>query len=253
MNVWKSHLKLSKWWDNKVPVMMILIYGRLVSSHNPPGVLPVLGTLGLFLVATLGIGTLGHLVNDYFDLEKDERTGARNLFAGCGVSGILARFTVAIFFSTWPWLLLDTPKIVWFLLVAEFVLFLSYSAPPLRLKERGLAGPCADALYAYTIPLLVTWFLFGRKLGLDPSYGFALAILPWTCFMGLRGILTHQLLDCSRDLQSGTVTLATETGSENIVFILNRCLTLEIVSGLVFLLALGLLAPSVLALSLIHI
>lgn len=243
---WKQNLKLYKWWDFKVPVMMVVIYTRLACCPRAPDILGFYRSLALFLVATVGIGTLGHLINDYFDREHDQQSGAKNIFHDCDGQGILLRFISAAVVSVGPWFLLDVPGTVWLLLGCEILLFLAYSAPPLRLKERGYAGPLADSLYAFTIPLLVCWFLFGHQLQLEANYGFAAILASWGCARGLRGILGHQLLDYGRDLRSGTATIATIRGPKNVVRVLGQVMLADTLAFLVVLMALNQLVAGVL-------
>ena len=95
-------------------------------------------------------------------------------------------------------------------LSANYLLPTIYAVPPLRLKVRGFAGVLTDALGAHVVPTLfvlvaVGFFRDGVSL---IKIGIGVSALVWSLFFGMRGIVVHQILDASGDLESDVVTFA---------------------------------------------
>jgi 4-hydroxybenzoate polyprenyltransferase len=166
----------------------------------------------LFVAACVGIAGFGHLVNDYFDRRTDRLSGAPNL-VGDRTTGSLVAQSIGVAALAWiPWLWLPTDAVILSLLVLEFVLFLLYSLPVIRLKERGLLGPVTDSLYSYTVSTSVAALVFAKLAQLHLPVGFSLSMAGWSFLLGLRQILAHQILDASRDARAGLRTFVTMHG-----------------------------------------
>ena len=107
----------------------------------------------------------------------------------------------------------------WGSLALTLALLALYSLPPIRLKERGLAGWVADALYAHALPMAITIGLFGAMTAGDSAsasrFGGALGAAPaallviWKLAQGLCGALASQIKDRKRDRTSGVRTWVT--------------------------------------------
>jgi len=96
----------------------------------------------------------------------------------------------------------------------ELLLFAAYAMPPIRLKERGIAGILADASYAHVLPAVVAWVTFGlaRWAPIDVATSFVLG--AWMLPMGMRHLLRHQYDDLDRDRLADTRTYAVGRGRE---------------------------------------
>ena len=242
----KQLLRAHRWWDTQIPVMLALVYAVLAKAEPAPAVTTTLGTLALFLVASVGIAGFGHLFNDLFDIEQDLESGASNLAAGRHPLRLAATFALVLLLAWMPWRWLPTTPAVWTLLGLEFALFILYSIPGVRLKERGILGPIADALYSWMISTAVALLVFAR-LGavMVPAWASAL-LAAWAFILGLRHILTHQIEDASRDQAAGMSTFVTRHGWLPTFGILQRVLLPA--EGLLFLallLLIGVDAPIV--------
>lgn len=242
----KRYLKIHRWWDSQLQLMLVLVYYSLTLAKPIPSVGKVLLTLVLFLLASIGIAGFGHLLNDLMDLKQDERSGASNLVARRKPIQIALRFGFVLLASWLPWCWLPHSRSIWALLALEYGLFVAYSMPPIRLKERGILGPSADALYGYTVPQTVSLLVFAR-LGhvIVPLWFYAL-LGAWTFVMGLRHMLLHQLDDVANDEVTGTKTFVTLRGWRAAFTLMDRTLfPLEAGGFLLFLLALGFHLPLV--------
>jgi hypothetical protein len=74
-----SAAMLDPWWKPKASNLLGVIYSAVLVAPVPfPGTLVLLGPS---LLAILGIGSFGHLVNDSCDLESDAAVGKKNRLA----------------------------------------------------------------------------------------------------------------------------------------------------------------------------
>lgn len=89
-----------------------------------------------------------------------------------------------------------------------YLMAVVYSAPPLRLKERGWLGPLAIGVSEFALPQLL---LFAALASLDVVAGLLAAVFG---IAGLRMILLHQILDQANDSAAGVDTLAVKKGVE---------------------------------------
>jgi 4-hydroxybenzoate polyprenyltransferase len=218
----KRFLKIHRWWDYQLTIMLALAYQIMARAPSVPRLSSWLTAFVLFVLACVGIAGFGHLVNDYFDRAADRLSGAPNL-VGDRATGSLAAKTIAVVALAWiPWLLLPADAVIFSLLILEFVLFVLYSMPVIRFKERGLLGPVTDSLYSYTISTSVATLVFAKLAQFDIPGWFSVLIAAWSFLLGLRQILAHQILDASRDAYTGLRTFVTIHGWQQTVFILDR-------------------------------
>lgn len=242
----KRLLRAHRWWDTQLPVMMAPVYLVLAGADPAPPVMTTLGSLALFLLASVGIAGFGHLFNDLFDVEQDAESGASNLAAGRSVTRLAATFALVLLIAWLPWFWLPTSRSVWALLGVEFALFVLYSIPGVRLKERGILGPVADALYSWTISTAVAMLVFARLGGVVVPGWLSALLAGWAFVLGLRHILTHQIEDAGRDQAAGMTTFVTGLGWMPTFRILERVLLpAELLLFLALLLVTGRGAPIV--------
>ena len=214
-------LKMHRWWDYQLTIMLALAYQIMAGAPSVPRLSSWLTAFVLFVLACVGIAGFGHLVNDYFDRATDRLSGAPNLVGDRATGSVVAK-TIAILGLAWiPWLWLPTDAVILSLLVFEFALFVVYSMPVVRLKERGLLGPVTDSLYSYTVSTSVATLVFARLAQYHLPVWFSLLIAAWSFLLGLRQILAHQILDASRDAHAGLRTFVTIHGWQQTLLLLD--------------------------------
>jgi 4-hydroxybenzoate polyprenyltransferase len=235
-------LKTDQWWGSKIPPLLGVAYLATAVRAEPPS--PALLSLQLcvFLVACLGIGGLGYLVTDAFDVEEDRRSGRPNGWAGRSIAQRVL-LVGALLLATWlPWRWLPNGGRAAWLVAVELALFLAYAVPPLRLKERGLAGVMAAASYAHVLPMVVAWVTFAPARWTPWELATGVVFAAWMLPLGMRHLLRHQHDDLDADRLAGVRTYAVRHGrSATMALIVDRLLPLEASATL---LALGWLAPS---------
>ena len=204
------------------------------------GTLPFSRSLLLFVPAVVtiaGIGTFGHLLNDWFDVEADSRANKKNRLAHLSLWQKSLVVSGALVVALLPWSILPSDRLSGILLVGEFLLLVLYALPPLRLKERIYLAPITDAAYAYAVPAALaahTSFLASGKLYDSLFVG---ALILWQFFLGVRHFLNHLALDRINDLISDTRTLATIWGNRYLHrLIRSTILPLELICLIAFIL-----------------
>ena len=216
-------LKAEKWWDDKAPPLLGLAYYLLATGTNVVPLGRSLIAMLAFITAFIGVAGYGHVVNDLGDLELDGAAGKPNTMQGRKPLPI-ALMTVALLAVAWlPWLVL--PANPWNLsfIGLQLLLLTVYAAPPLRLKARPLSGVLTDALYAFTVPLLITWTTWSRLGGPSKPQPLLLAaLIPWSLLAGIKGILVHQDVDAESDAAAGIGTFVTRYGHARTLWLLSR-------------------------------
>lgn len=160
----------------------------------------------LYLLLTHALITFACLVNSLYDREVDRRhkVSIARAVERLGVR----RMNILILMSVGIVVLLSVILALWgrplYLLAIPFLgIGYAYSAPPLRLKAKGMWGVLAVGIGLYTLPLLGGWALFR----LDPNPLFILFVIGYA---GLNeGItLVNTCEDYSEDRKEGITTAA---------------------------------------------
>jgi len=200
------------WWFYKVPPPIMLTGLLLADVASPWTIVCALGSL---IVIVSLVGNFGYALNELFDVAEDQRAGRVNAASRFGVFGLQVVAAICVVGSL-AVAIVATGVAGAVLTIAALLFPLAYSAPPLRLKERKWAGVFADAGAAHVYPALICILL---ALQNDPAIGrsaVASAVL-WSAMLGLRGILTHQVLDCDQDRATGLITVVHDNGPQAII------------------------------------
>jgi hypothetical protein len=123
----------------------------------------------------------------------------------------------------WFWLRLEWPALL--ALAGIYLVPLLYSVEPVRVKERHILGPLADASNAFMLPALFTIGLFaplGEPTG--PALLMVVGAVCWTLGFGLRAIVKHQVDDAGLDRAIGTKTLVVQVGEDRARLAVRRVL-----------------------------
>lgn len=203
---WNAHLPVIC-WNTHLPVMLAMVYLQLLKAETSARSANALLSVFLYLIATVGIAHLGYLLNDLFDREEDLQSRSPDKVVLKGRKRLLLTFVPVSLMAALPWSALPLTPAILTLLIIELCLFIAYSVPPLRLKNRGLFGPIVYGLSAYTVPCLVSLLTFGKLSG-----WFSVVLAIWSLLVGIHSRLIHQLSNASRDLLAKTSTFVTRHG-----------------------------------------
>lgn len=197
-------VRWKEWRASKLPLYLAaLCYAALQGAS-----LGAVRLLDMALLAALFClyASFGHLVNDYSDLEADRSAGKRRALASWSRPAALA-MVVAFAAATALVAVVRFDAGTVALTGLALLLAAIYSLPPLRLKERGISGWVAAALAQRTLPFAIAF----QALGAWDWAAAAWCLLG--ALIGLRFILTHQILDRRSDLRAGVRTMATRHGA----------------------------------------
>lgn len=231
--------RTSAWWRAKTGLLLsvLLLYLAVFEVPAHQG----LWLLLLSLIAITGIGTIGHIINDWTDIDEDRKAGKHNTLSAVtpAVRSLLLVLAAAIGYS--PWLLgFSGNAIIVFLLVLEVLLFSAYSLSPARLKRFPMMAIVLDALYAYVNPAFFLLLSFEATVGAEVGTRAYVGLFIWCLFIGLRHILTHHSDDLENDRKSGNPNLALRYSRYAILqFIRSLIVPIEIIGFLLFLMVLS--------------
>ncbi|MDH6238343.1 UbiA family prenyltransferase [Cryobacterium sp. CG_9.6] len=188
------------------PVLWVNTIGTTVIALWLTGDLWRWDALPLLLWATLPFNLLIYGVNDIFDQETDALNSRKGGLEGARIAASeFRRILVAVLLTNLPFVLyflfvLPLGALVWIL--AYLVIFVQYSAPPLRFKARAFLDALSNAAYAF--PLVFVPLAFGES----PVWGAAIGLMAWS-------VAKHAfdaVQDIDEDRTAGIVTTAVRLG-----------------------------------------
>jgi len=216
LSVFSESTRIKNWWNYKIPPLLGIAYALLLLGDYT--IAQAAKIVAVIISTSIGAAGYGHFINDICDIETDQKANKPNAAAQLQPWQrlLLCLLFLSIGFAA-P-LLTHLGTIPLALLIANYLLPTLYSVPPLRLKERGIWGILSDAAGAHLVPTL---FVAATVLSptTDPPRNaliFTGIAAAHAFFVGLRGILLHQLWDRANDLNSGTVTFVTQRSPETV-------------------------------------
>ena len=247
LNLLIKRLRLSEPWNFKAPFLISIPYFFL--SATAASFREALLSVLCSLFTIIGIAGFGYLSNDLADREYDRKVGRFNGTLGLTILQIILLFIFFLGVALLPWLFYFPVNGVTFgLLVAQFLLFVAYAAPPIRLKDRGFPGLIADALYAHANPAILaayTFYLLTNRV-YENFFWLLLTLGTWQFFLGLRNILQHQILDADHDRSAGSFTYVILRGEKFAIRLMGGVFVpLEILGFITFLGVITLTIPTV--------
>lgn len=207
-----NKLRFSNPWKYKAPLLICWTYMIIHYTQVEP--ISALGYMLLAYATLFGIAGLGYFINDWADIRSDQLAGKSNKIGELSLGVRLLILTLLCTFSFLPWLILPMNEYSWVLIGLEIILFLIYSLPPFRLKEKGFFGIITDTMYAYIVPSILaslTFYLIVPETDFD-LLSYLLVLSIWLTMVGIRGILLHQIQDHNNDKNSGIRTFITQRG-----------------------------------------
>ncbi|QIZ73477.1 phytanoyl-CoA dioxygenase family protein [Oxynema aestuarii] len=215
-------IRSQEWWLYKIAPLLTIAYAETLLLQLSPTTATLTTLTALLSIAS--VAAYGYLLNDICDIETDQKANKPNAAAQLQPWQrlLLCLLFLSIGFAA-P-LLTHLGTIPLALLAANYLLPTLYSVPPLRLKERGIWGILSDAAGAHLVPTL---FVAATVLSQTPdpprnALIFTAVAAAHAFFVGLRGILLHQLWDRANDLNSGITTFVSQRPPETVQRWINR-------------------------------
>ncbi len=198
--------RANTWWDHKLSPILATIYATGTLARIPFSSLwPV---VGLALLALIACASYVSVLNDLTDAKDDQASGKPDRWAGkprIYAAVLLATCVTAGggFLIAWR-----NDMLLFLAYLLCWLAFTLYSAPPFRLKARGIWGVLADASGAHLFPTLFAALLVFRWNRTEAIAQWTILIALWSFAAGVRGILWHQLEDIVNDRKIGLRTFA---------------------------------------------
>lgn len=220
------------WWASKAALLMGLVY--LYAAWFGIPFLHAVWLLSLSFCTVVGFAATGYLCNDFFDRHKDSLAGKYNFVAGKSPVVLVLLLAGSLLLLFVPWLYLPFTKISALLIVLQLLLFVLYSVSPVRLKERGVPGMVTDALYAHTVPALLSYYTFAIAVDMPLQLLPVVLLLLWQFTTGLRNILLHQYDDAAHDRVAMVNNLVAHIPTVKLFALFKVLIGLEILFSVLF-------------------
>jgi hypothetical protein len=227
----KGVFRIKDWWG-KASLLMGMIY--LFAARYQISFEKFIPLAILSFTTIAGFASMGYLFNDLFDIKKDALAGKRNFLADKSVPAILFLFLVSATFVFAPWYFLPKTSFSFILIEVQLSLFIIYSAPPIRLKERGAAGIITDALYAHGLPSFLAVYTFSLAAVKAFPTPDIIVLLIWQTISGVRNIVLHQWSDLEADKKSGSKNFVAGLSQTRIHLLIRGLTTTELLCSLFF-------------------
>lgn len=162
--------------------------------------------MGLALLALIVCASYVSILNDLTDAEDDRASGKPSRWRG--EPRIYPVLLLAACLAAGGGFLIVWRKdpLLFYSYVLCWIAFTLYSAPPFRLKSRGIWGVLADASGAHLFPTLFAVVLVYHWNRTQATAGWTVFVALWSLAAGVRGILWHQIEDAANDRMIGLRT-----------------------------------------------
>jgi 4-hydroxybenzoate polyprenyltransferase len=202
-------IRISDPWNYKIPFLIAIPY--LYTYHCNIDAKDSILRFFWAYITIIGIAGFAYTLNDFTDRKKDEKAKKVNIHANQPIWFSMSTLLLFLCIAIVPWFFFPKTVYTLSLLGIELLLFVLYSVPPFRFKERGFLGIITDSLYAHTIPALLALTAFEQHgdFPFSTHRGLWGSLILWQFFLGIRNILFHQIADYENDIKSGVRTFVT--------------------------------------------
>jgi 4-hydroxybenzoate polyprenyltransferase len=160
------------------PVLWVNALGPVVIGLWLTGNLWQWEAVAFLLWATLPFNLLIYGINDIFDQETDAKNTRKGGLEGARILAHETRVIVAgIVLTNLPfliWFVLTAPLMILPWIAAYMLIFVFYSAPPIRFKARAVLDSLSNA--AYALPLVFVPIALGEQ----PIWAAVLGLMAWS-------------------------------------------------------------------------
>ena len=212
------------WYDSKLPLFFLAYYYLLIIYNKAD-----LQSLILFLplwIFFVSLASFGYMLNNYFDETADRIAGKENLMIYLSNWQQLFILVTVLFISIISFTPFYKHRIAIIFLLLSYLSSILYSAPPLRLKEKGMWGVACVSLGQRVFPILIVFAIF-EHFKFDTFIFIILSFL-----VGVRWILVHQILDYDKDIQANVETFVVNRTPIGIYNLMLFFFALEIISAI---------------------
>lgn len=223
--------RTNTWWNAVVPQVLGWIY-LFATGRNVEQLFLLIFP---FFVALISISVFGYLFNDLCDVKADSKAGKSNLLSSYSVTVRLMLVFIPLVLGCVAWYYVMAGVVANILFALQILALVLYSAPPIRLKERGMAGIIADAFYGHINPVFITIFWM-VTIDSNSIWLISLLLIVFVCttLKGIRNILLHQIDDRRADRNAGVKTFVVRNGALGSLIFINYLIPFEVLLALCF-------------------
>lgn len=237
--------RTNTWWNTIVPQVLGWVYLCMQQPEYELGYFKY--RVPSFFIALIAISVWGYLFNDLCDVKSDLRAGKKNSLAKFSMPVRLIITAVPLAIGIAAWAYVGRGNVANVLFGMQILALWIYSAPPFRLKGRGIAGVIADAFYGHVNPVFITLFAFYFHTNSELLTMLVLVLICITSVLkGIRNILLHQIDDRKADRRAGVQTYVVSKGALGILYFINNTLPFEVFFTVLLVVVLSLVTPPLL-------
>jgi len=204
-------------------------------------------SISTFFIALIAISVWGYLFNDLCDVKSDLRSGKKNSLANYSVPVRLIITVIPLALGVVAWAYVSRGNVANVLFGLQILALWVYSAPPFRLKGRGIAGVVTDSFYGHVNPVFITLFTFHFHTANELLTMLVLVLICITTVLkGIRNILLHQIDDRKADSKAGVQTYVVGKGALGILYFINNTLPFEVFFTVLLVIVLTIVTPPLL-------
>ena len=203
METTRLFIKLTR-WNDWILNLLVVAAGYVISR---PVIGESLGNLILFIIAFFLFESFGFAINDYFDAKSDSKNPkTKNLIA----MGLIKKshamiFCILLSLAIFALCAILLPLEVSYVVLAIYIVFVLYSCPPFRFKEKFILDISVHGIFMS--------FLFAGAyiIGKPDNMNLILLAIP-AFFISSIVCTTHEMRDIKSDKKSMFKTTAIKLG-----------------------------------------
>ena len=143
---------------------------------------------------------MGYLINEFFDKKDDFIAGKINKVQSLSWQKLVLLLFGILLIAFLPWISLPYKSLSILLIGIQIFLFILYAIPPFRLKNNFILAAIIDSLYAYVLPLILSYYTFYLYNVQTEQHIILILLITFLFFIaGYRNIINHFITDFLTD------------------------------------------------------
>ncbi|WP_066346560.1 UbiA family prenyltransferase [Geminocystis sp. NIES-3708] len=207
-------IRAKDWWVCKIAPIFGTAYATATILNV--SLFSLWSSLIFLLIAVILDASFASIINNICDREEDQLSGKVNYMVGRSSLFIALILTATILLGIVVSILMIPTPLILGVYVSNWLVFVTYSIPPIRLKQRGFWGILAIALGESFLPHLFTALLIVNNVHKGLPVMWLILVSVWSFATGLRSILWHQMDDLQNDLRAGINTFAVNRSTQTL-------------------------------------
>lgn len=216
MNKLFTYIRLKDWWSFIIPPIISFYYLQLLTKDTK-----LLSFYNIsfdfinFILLSIFVAAFGFFLNEWSDINDDKIAGKKNVLYNLSKKKIKFYFIFIVLVNILAILFIDWNPFTILLLTTQYLLFITYSVYPFRLKRNKYATLIIDALYSGTLFYILAFTIKSKII--EINFLQVTLIFIWGFIKGIRNIIHHLIQDEKHDKKLQIKTIATTTNYKNLL------------------------------------